>query len=236
MKKDKKYSDLYIHLMFIIVGVSGVYAYFNMGKILGLVLGIIFLLFEILLIYSSISKIKKNKTTKMIQKGNNLFKSNEDLKQKLNNYNPINKFSFVVNYNEENSNITQEYIDNFQNKYNVELPEILKEFYLKYNNSDIKECKFYLYNEEYNFELEFIIPLRDANVNVEKILELNMNNEYIPKTFIPLAEDVDSDNYYWDKETGKVFYLAMSNVENPIPICDSVEEFFKLLNYVQNNK
>lgn len=63
-----------------------------------------------------------------------------------------------------------------------------------------------------------------------------MNNEYIPKTFIPLAEDVDNDDYYWDKETGKVFYLAMSNVENPIPICDSVEEFFKLLNYVQNDK
>lgn len=123
MKKDKKYSDLYIHLMFIIVGVSGVYVYFNMGKILGIVLGIIFLLFEILLIYSSISKIKKNKTTKTIQKGNNFFKNNEDLKQKLNNYNPINKFSFVVNYNEENSNITQEYIHNFQNKYNVELPK-----------------------------------------------------------------------------------------------------------------
>lgn len=235
MKKGKKYSDLYIHLVFIIVGVSGIYAYFSMNKIIGLIVGIIALLFEILLVYTSISKIKTKRITKSIQKGNNYFKNYVDLKQKLNNYNPKDKFGFVLDLNKENSDITVEYINEFQNKYNVILPEILKEYYLKYNKNDIKKCNFYLYGEKYNFCLDFIIPLRDANVNVEKILEINKDDKYL-KTIVPLAEDIDGDNYYWDKKTGKVFYLSMGNVENPIPICDSVEEFFKLLNYVQNNK
>ena len=235
MKKEKKYSDLYIHLVFIIVGVSGIYAYFSMDKIIGLIVGIISLLFEILLVYTSISKIKTKRITKSIQKGTNYFKNYVDLKQKLNNYNPKDKFGFVQELNKENSDITVEYINEFQNKYNIILPEILKEYYLKYNKNDIKKCNFYLYGEEYNFCLDFIIPLRDANVNVEKILEINKDDKYF-KNIVPLAEDVEGDNYYWDKKTGKVFYLSMYNVENPIPICDSVEEFFKLLNYIQNNK
>lgn len=235
MKKGKKYSDLYIHLVFIIVGVSGIYAFFSMGKVIGLIVGIITLLFEILLVYTSISKIKTKRTTKSIQKSNNYFKNYIDLKEKLNNYNPKDKFGFVLDLNKENSDITVEYINEFQNKYNVILPEILKDYYLKYNKNDIKKCNFYLYGEKYNFCLDFIIPLRDANVNVEKILEMNKNDKYL-QTIVPLAEDIGGDNYYWDKKTGKVFYLSMGNVENPIPICDSVEEFFKLLNYVQNNK
>lgn len=238
MKKGKKYSvlsDLCIHLVFIIVGVSGIYSFFSMGKIHGLIIGIIFLLFEILLVYTSISEIKTKRITKSIQKGNNYFKNNVDLKQKLNNYNPKDKFGFVLELNKENSNITEEYINEFQNKYNVILPEILKEYYLKYNKNDIKKCEFYLYSEEHNFCLDFIIPLRDANVNVEKTLEMYKDDKYL-QTIVPLAEDIDGDDYYWDKKTGKVFYLSMENAENPIPICDSVEEFFKLLNYLQDNK
>lgn len=233
MKKENKYSDLYIHLVFVIVGVSGIYAFFSMRKIVGLIVGIITLLFEILLIYTNISKVRTKKITKSIPKGNNYFKNYIDLKEKLNRYNSKDKFGFVLDLNKENSSITVEYINEFQNKYNVVLPTILKEYYLKYNMNDIKKCSFYLYSEEYKFCLDFIIPLRDANVNVEKILEINKDNEYL-QNFIPLAEDIDGDDYYWDKKTGKVFYLSSDNIESPIPICDGVEDFFKLLNYLQN--
>ena len=81
--------------------------------------------------------------------------------------------------------------------------------------------------------MNFIIPLRDAKVNVEKMLEINKDDEYL-QNFIPLAEDIDGNDYYWDKKTGKVFYLFIDDVENSIPICDSVEDFFKLLNYAQS--
>lgn len=232
MKKENKYSDLCVHLTFIIVGISGIYVYFSMGRFIGIIIGIIFLLFEILIIYTDIHNIKTKRITRLIQKGNNYFKNYVDLKQKLKNYTQKNKFGFVIDSNKENSNITIEYINEFQDKYNVILPEILKEYYLKYNKSDIKQCKFYLYGEEYNFCLEFIIPLRDANISVEKILELNKDNKYL-QTIVPLAEDIDGDDFYWEKETGKVIYLSMENADNPIPICDSVEDFFKLLNYVE---
>ena len=233
MKKENKYSDFYVHLIFIIVIIACFYAYFSMEKIVGLIIGIIILLFEILLIYTSISNMKNKRRKKSFQKSNNYFENYGNLKQELKKYNPKNKFGFVVNFNEENSNITQEYIKEFQNKYNVKLPEILKEYYLKYNKSDIKECEFYLYDEEYNFCVEYLYSLNYGTQPVEKHLDKWIpENEYIPNSWIPLACDVDNDDYYWDKETGKVFFLSLENVENPIPICDSVEEFFKLLNYV----
>ena len=65
---------------------------------------------------------------------------------------------------------------------------------------------------------------------VEKILSFNENNEYISKTLIPLAEDTDGEDFYWDSASGKVYYISMENVENPVPICDSVEQFFEILN------
>lgn len=236
MKKEKKYSDLYVHLVFIIAIIACFYTYFDMGKIVGFIVGIIILLFEILLIYTSISNIKNKRNKKSLQKSNNYFENYDNLKQTLNNYNPKNKFGFIVKSNEENSNITQKYINEFQNRYNVKLPEILKEYYLKYNKSDIKECEFYLYGEEYNFCIEFLYSLKNGTQPVEKFLDKWIpENEYISNSWLPLACDADNSDYYWDKETGKVFYLSLGNVENPIPICDSVEEFFKLLNYVVEN-
>lgn len=231
----KECSDYLIIFILTLVTIGLFYSYFNMGKIIYFTLGIIFLLFVILLIYTSVSNMKNQRRKKSLQKGYNYFKNYNDLKQKLNNYEPKNKFGFVINFNEKNSNITQDYIHEFQNKYNVILPKILREYYLKYNKSDIKECNFYLYDVELKFSLEFIIPLYGANVNVEKILEIYKNDKYL-QTFVPLAEDIEGDDFYWDKKTGKVFYIAITNVENPIPICDSVEEFFKLLNYVVERK
>ena len=50
------------------------------------------------------------------------------------------------------------------------------------------------------------------------------------ETLIPLAEDEDGEHFYWDSKTGKVCFICRENVENPIPICNSVEAFIELLN------
>lgn len=125
-------------------------------------------------------------------------------------------------------NVSLDYIREFENKWNIKFPEILIDYYTNHNTAELEEFTFYIHNLA--FSVEFIIPLKYGNVCIEKILSFNESNEYISKTFIPLAEDIDGDDFYWDASNGKVYYLSMGNVENPIPICDSVEQFFEILN------
>lgn len=136
-------------------------------------------------------------------------------------------FKFISN-DSGKDNVTFDYIREFEEKFNISFPGILVDYYTNYNKAELKECTFFVHDLE--FCVEFIIPLKYGNICVEKILSFNDGNEYISKAFIPLAEDVDGEDFYWDSSDGKVYYLSMENVENPIPICDTVEQFFKILN------
>ena len=136
-------------------------------------------------------------------------------------------FKFIRN-DPNKDNVTLEYIKMFEETWNIRFPNILVDYYMNHNQAELEEFSFTIHNLE--FSVEFIIPLQYGNVCVEKILSFNEGNEYISKTFIPLAEDIDGEDFYWDSSSGKVFYLSMENVENPIPICDTVEQFFEVLN------
>lgn len=136
-------------------------------------------------------------------------------------------FDFIL-YKTDEDNVSYEYISELENKLGIVFPDVLKEYYTQYNTATIKEISFQIHN--LSFAIEFIIPLVHGNVCVEKILSFNETNEYIEESFIPLAEDIDGEDFYWDSKTGNVYYLSMGNVENPIPICDSVEDFFIILN------
>lgn len=136
-------------------------------------------------------------------------------------------FKFISN-DSGKDNVGLDYIREFEENYNINFPDILIDFYTNHNKAQLQNFSFFIHNLE--FSVEFIIPLQYGNVCVEKILLFNKENEYIPKTFIPLAEDIDGEDFYWDFSSGKVYYLSMENVENPIPICDTVEQFFEILN------
>lgn len=136
-------------------------------------------------------------------------------------------FKFISN-DSNRDNVTLDYIREFEEKWDISFPDVLVDFYTKHNRAELKEFSFFIHNLE--FSVEFIIPLKYGNVCVEKILSFNEGNEYISKTFIPLAEDIDGEDFYWDSSDGKVYYVSMGNVENPIPICDTVEQFFDILN------
>lgn len=131
---------------------------------------------------------------------------------------------------EQYKKITTNYIDEIENKFNIKFPNILKEYYLNYNCAEEKECTFKVRGIDEDFVLDFIIPLKYGNCNLEKEYEWVLKNDYISNKYIPLAYDIDSNMYYWDSKNGKVYYISNENVENPILICNSVDEFFDILN------
>lgn len=136
-------------------------------------------------------------------------------------------FSFSV-YSGKNANVTAEYIAELEKDLGIQFPEILKEYYMNNNADDTLECPFSA--NGFDFCVASIIPLNYGTMPLEKIMAYNFDSEEIPKTFIPLAEDIDSEIYYWDAADGQVYYLSVGNVEYPIPVCGSVEEFFDILN------
>ena len=140
-------------------------------------------------------------------------------------------YNFIAEDTNEN-NVSEEYLNSMEEELGIKYPDVLREFYLKHNDATLKEFSFEMciQKQDLEFSVDFIIPMKYGNVCVEKILEFNKGNEYIPNTYMPLAEDVLSEDFYWDAASGKVFYISMGNVENPIPICNSVDEFFEILN------
>lgn len=141
-------------------------------------------------------------------------------------------FKFIESLESE-KNVNNNYIDEIGKKYNINFPNILREYYLNYNCSKLKECTFKIEDidgEGSEFILDTIIPLKYGTICLEKEYEWVLKDEYIPNDFIPLAYDMNSDRYYWNSKTGKVYYISDENVENPILLCNSVDEFFDILN------
>lgn len=136
-------------------------------------------------------------------------------------------FNFI-DYENRDALVSEEYIDKLEWELDIKFPKILKNYYLQYNGAEINECRFEKFGVE--FCVVLIRALGYGTMPLEKVLKYNETNDAIPKTFIPLALDEDEDDYYWDSESGKVYYLSLSNVEHPKEICGSVEEFFEILN------
>jgi len=137
-------------------------------------------------------------------------------------------FKFITNENEK-AKVTEEYVDSIEKKLNIKFPEILREYYLKHNGANIKECSFKIAGID-KFSLDIIIPLKYGTTPLEKEYKWVLGNEYISNEHIPLACDILGENFYWNSKSGKVYYISQGNVENPILVCNSVEEFFEILN------
>lgn len=151
-------------------------------------------------------------------------------KNKLINYVPNNKFGFVLEPNKD-CLVTIEEIKEFEKKYDVNIPTVLKEYYQNYNCSKISESNIYVNGIQ--FDIGYICSVKYGKMTVEQQLLYVKDNEHIPNTFIPLADEISGMTvYYWDKIDGKVYYYCVEDEEDKvICVCNSVDEFFRLLNY-----
>jgi len=138
-------------------------------------------------------------------------------------------FKFIES-EELDKKVTEDYINELEKKMKIVFHNILREYYLKHNFSNEKECTFRIEGIDADFILNCIIPLKYGKVSLEKQYEWVLKDDYLSNELIPLAIDMDEDNYYWNSKTGKVYYISASNVENPILVCNSVDEFFEILN------
>lgn len=122
--------------------------------------------------------------------------------------------------------VTLEEIELIEKIFQIQFPQILKDFYLQYNAVKMHLCVFSVNGNEY--EAAKIIPLK-ADHAFECIRTNELKDDFIPESFMPLARNRGGDYYYWDSKSEAVYLLYSDCIENPILICDSIEAFFDLL-------
>ena len=114
-----------------------------------------------------------------------------------------------------------------ENRFGFKMPDILKNYYLTYNGATIYRCVFLV--DGYEVEVAKMVELKHSFLPFEKIIEMDRQDGFISSNMIPIARNSGGDYYYWDKQSGKVYLFLSDSIDNPIIICETVEELFALL-------
>ena len=136
-------------------------------------------------------------------------------------------YNFIEN-NDNRSKLNVDDIIEIENKFSIKFPDILKEYYLKYNGCQIKECSFSINEKEY--DVNEIISVKYGKYSFENEYKNVIENKYISNIYIPFAKDISNQSYYFNLKDNKIYYISIDDITNPIFICDSIDEFFEILN------
>ena len=110
----------------------------------------------------------------------------------------------------ENTHISSCEVLEIENKYNINFPTMLKEYYLQHNGDKIRLCIFTVDEEE--FGVAKIVELKYGNCSFEKIVKNDREDGIIDEN---------------------VYMIYCDDVENPVWVCDSIKAFFDLM---ENNQ
>lgn len=131
----------------------------------------------------------------------------------------------------ENTHISSCEVLEIENKYNINFPTMLKEYYLQHNGDKIRLCIFTVDEEE--FGVAKIVELKYGNCSFEKIVKNDREDGIIDKHLYLLARNEGGDYFYWDVRDENVYMIYCDDVENPVWVCDSIKAFFDLM---ENNQ
>lgn len=98
---------------------------------------------------------------------------------------------------------------------------------MNYNGAKIRLCKFYIDNFEH--EISEILPLKYGKSCLEEVIKNDRNDDIIPRNMIPIANNRGGDYYYWDVLDESVYLFYCDDIENPVYICNDIEELFNLM-------
>ncbi len=118
-------------------------------------------------------------------------------------------------------------VEQLEKKYNIIFPDVLKEYYKKYDGEKIILSTFE--KNGYECEVAKIVPIIAEKMDFEKITDNDRIDGFISEDLYPLARDRGGNYYYWSSKNEKVFLILVDDFENPFEVANSVKEFFDLL-------
>lgn len=130
---------------------------------------------------------------------------------------------FIINAGKQT--ITDEDFSYIEAKFNITFPKEFKNFYLE--NSG---CKNYLctFGESEEYELSRFLKLTGQN-SVEDIKDSENEDGFISDRMIPFAMDRGGDYYYLNAIDKAVYLIRGEEIEEPILIANSFNDFLEIL-------
>jgi hypothetical protein len=135
-------------------------------------------------------------------------------------------YSFIKK-TKDDEKVTIDDVLDIESRFGFKMPEILKDFYLMYNGSSIYPCIFSI--DGYEVEVAKLVELKYGFLPLEKNIETDRTDGFIPFDMIPVARNSGGDYYYWNNQSGQVYLYLSDSIEDPIWICENAVEFFSLL-------
>ena len=126
--------------------------------------------------------------------------------------------------------VSSEMLSRLEQEYGFQIPQMLREYYLAYNGSDIEECQFKVRTKLFSLEccVTQILTVGYGQYDFAYYLTSGRRTRKLPDTLIPFALDEADDEYCWDQTSGRIFYVQ-ADEEAPILLCEDMETFFGLM-------
>ena len=126
--------------------------------------------------------------------------------------------------------VSSEMLSRLEQEYGFQIPQMLREYYLAYNGSDIEECQFKVRTKLFSLEccVTQILTVGYGQYDFAYYLTSGRRTRKLPDTLIPFALDEADDAYCWDQTSGRIFYVQ-ADEEAPILLCEDMETFFGLM-------
>lgn len=124
--------------------------------------------------------------------------------------------------------VTEKDIREVEERFGIVFPKILRDFYLEHNGDYIKNCFLKINEDEYSLQDMHYLKI-EKRARVELILEWQRDDGFVPVNLVPFAYDMGGESFYWSTEDQGVYFLDIEEPSIANKICDSVEEFFKLI-------
>ena len=124
--------------------------------------------------------------------------------------------------------ITEEEIKEVEERFEIVFPKVLRDFYLEHNGDYIKNCFFFINENEYSVQDMHYIKI-EKEASVEVVLQWQREDGLVPNDLVPFAYDMGGESFYWSTENQGVYFL---DIEDPCianKICNSIEKFFKII-------
>lgn len=125
------------------------------------------------------------------------------------------------------SQCTYEFVKKLENKYRVSFPVELINFHLEYDNDIFQSCYFDINNQ--TFDVRKLYPFCcSEGLSFEVVNDDVRKNELIGHVFYSFAMDNGGNDYYWNSDDNKIYYIPWDDIFTPRLICNSLKEFLDM--------
>lgn len=133
--------------------------------------------------------------------------------------------NFII---EKTEPYNESFIYNIEEKFKIKIPKTLKKYYLKYGDSEIRNCKIKINNLSVGVAEIVSLDKNDPN-SFYQVMNDGRQDGWIPDYFYPFAHNSGGDYYFWDSRNEHIYLIFNDNIEKPVEICKSMKNFFKLM-------